>query len=633
MKLRLRRILSILCVLALMAGCLAFALAEADEVTRAIMVEWSDEDNYDGFRPESVTMQIGNKDVTLNESNGWSGEATVSSDAKWTIAPVAGYTVSSTGSDIVLVTYSRSVKTTGLSGVTVVWDDNNNAAGLRPDSVKVNLLADGNPARSPAAASAANSWTVSWESLPIYREKSKEAEAIVYSVSQVDQLDAYTTTVSGATITNTLKTGKLSLKVSASAPEGADVSGLRVTVSGPDPQMPVTLTYGALAGGVKDFGDVIPGAYVVQDNNASTLLEGYTMDPAGTQVGDAVYVNAGASATLNFKYTWKEAEEQEVNEDPISETGSLRFEITGPDGFSKTFTYADFTNGKYVLEDLAPGTYAVIERNAEGLVTAYTLTSDSTTGMVVTVSAEGATASLFNKYEPAPTPSPEEEFIDIPVAKIWNDNDNKDGNRPASITVNLYANGVLNETRTVTAADGWAVTFTEKPQYDENGEKIVYTVNEEPVAWYTSSVNGYFITNTYQPEVTSAAVVKIWDDNNNERNIRPTSIAVTLRPTGEVFVLSESNGWSIVQNNLPTKINGEAVTYSWSEQETVGYVKTGETVSGSTTTFTNRAPEIPTVPEDEAQPKVPTTGWVIFEEYSTALGGELLINHVGDCFD
>ena len=31
--------------------------------------------------------------------------------------------------------------------------------------------------------------------------------------------------------------------------------------------------------------------------------------------------------------------------------------------------------------------------------------------------------------------------------------------------------------------------------------------------------------------------------------------------------------------------------------------------------------------------KTPGGGWVIFEEYDTALGGETLINHVGDCFD
>ena len=55
---------------------------------------------------------------------------------------------------------------------------------------------------------------------------------------------------------------------------------------------------------------------------------------------------------------------------------------------------------------------------------------------------------------------------------------------------------------------------------------------------------------------------------------------------------------------------------------------------GSATVFTNRIARIPQVPEDQPPPDVPRgTGWVIFGEYDTALGGNILINHVGDCFD
>ena len=59
MKLMLR-ILSILCILALVAGCLPFALSEgeAPQVSRVIRVEWSDEDDYEGLRPDAVTMTI-----------------------------------------------------------------------------------------------------------------------------------------------------------------------------------------------------------------------------------------------------------------------------------------------------------------------------------------------------------------------------------------------------------------------------------------------------------------------------------------------------------------------------------------------------------------------------------------------
>jgi hypothetical protein len=249
------------------------------------------------------------------------------------------------------------------------------------------------------------------------------------------------------------------------------------------------------------------------------------------------------------------------------------------------------------------------------------------------VGADGKPVVLFNSYEPLPTPTPETELIDIPVTKIWNDNNDKDGNRPKSITVNLYANGTLDDTHTITEADGWKYTFKDKERTDEKGELIEYTVKEEPVEWYISVVNGFTITNIYKPEVTAASVQKIWDDKDNAQHIRPSSLAVTLLPVGEVYVLNEANGWFVEITDLPTRINGEPVTYSWREEETVGYTLSELSAAGAVYVFFNRAREIPDIPPDQPQPRKPGGGWVIFEEYETALGGDILINHVGDCFD
>ena len=637
MKLRFRRILSIVCILMLATGCLMIpAAAEDGSVSRVIVIEWQDEDNYEGLRPGSVTVSIGDADpIVLNEANNWTGEASASADAKWSYPELDNYMKPDTdGTDVLIVTYTHKPAKTFLDAE-VVWDDSNNAAGLRPGSVKIRLLADGKPFRAAATANEKNGWKVSWDDLPVNTKVT--TTPIKYSIEQAEGLEDYTTAVSGSKVTNTLKTGNLSVTATvAGVPEGADVSSLSLTVYGPDPTMPFTLTYDKLTDGKYDFGAVIPGAYLLQENNADTLIEGYVMDPANSSVGDGVYLKTGESAVLNFKYTWIAVEaKEEINEDPMANTGNLTFEILGPDPrMPMTIKYADFNNGRYELDNLVAGEYVVIERNAETLVDLYTLTSDSVTGMSLTVKKDGtATASLVNKYVPAPTPEPEAEEIDIPVVKIWNDNNDKDGNRPKSVTVNLYANGVLNDTAEITEADGWEHLFTAKPRYDENGEEIEYTVNEEPVAWYAASINGTYITNTYTPEVTSASVQKVWQDNNNQQKIRPTSIAVTLLPVGEVYVLNEANGWSIVLNNLPTRINGEPVTYSWREQESSGYVLDNTATEGIATVITNRIINVPKVPANQPQPKVPGDTWYVFEEYETALGIPILINHVGDCFD
>lgn len=616
MKSRLQRILSVLCILAMLAGCLALpAFAEGeDPVSRAIVVEWSDEDNYDGIRPASLEVTIGSETVTLNAENAWTAEREVAVDSEWTIPDVEGYTKVFSGKEVVNVTYSHTPETVTKS-VQVVWKSDVDVP--HPETARISLLADGQVCRTPVDVADKYTWT----DLPKYRKGT--TEPIEYYALPADTLEAYSPSIEGETITFTLKTATLTVNASVVGPEGADVSGLELTISGPDPKMPITGKYSEVVGTYT----VIPGAYVVQENNGSDLLEGYVMDPANSQVGDAIYLPGGFSGTLNIKFGWMEPEKQTPNENPEASEGNLIFEIIGPDArLPMIVTYASFSNGKYELDGLVPGDYAVIEKNAEGLVKAYTLSSDSITGMVLSVGEEGATASLKNIYVPAPGP---DEKIDIPVTKIWVDDNNKDGNRPASVTVNLYADGVQNDSMVITGP-AWTGVFTGKNRYDEEGNEINYTVSEEPVEWYIASVNGFTVTNTYNPEVTSMTVSKVWDDANNAQHMRPTSLAVTLLPTKQVVVLSEANGWTATVNGLPTRINGEEVTYSWTEQKIPGYTAM-VAVEGNATVFTNTQPRIP----NTGKKTVKTGGdrWATFEEYDTALGGQLLINHVGDCFD
>ena len=115
-------------------------------------------------------------------------------------------------------------------------------------------------------------------------------------------------------------------------------------------------------------------------------------------------------------------------------------------------------------------------------------------------------------------------------------------------------------------------------------------------------------------------------------SIRPKSLAVILQPVGTVYILNADNNWTVTAENLPIRIKGELVQYSWAEQESVGYVAAGVLTSGDETIFTNRVTRVPETPD---VPKKPTTPgeFAYFEEYKTALGIETIINHVGDCFD
>ena len=79
----------------------------------------------------------------------------------------------------------------------------------------------------------------------------------------------------------------------------------------------------------------------------------------------------------------------------------------------------------------------------------------------------------------------------------WNHGDNYPSNYPAQIVVTVYANGKLFVQRQVSAVDNWQYFF-ELPRKDENGNEIVYTIDERPIVDYEKTVDGYDLINTYK---------------------------------------------------------------------------------------------------------------------------------------
>src|SRR5699024_9255016 len=91
-----------------------------------------------------------------------------------------------------------------------------------------------------------------------------------------------------------------------------------------------------------------------------------------------------------------------------------------------------------------------------------------------------------------------EGVTEVSGTKTWKDDSADD--RPDSITVELYQNGVKIDEVEVTDADNWNYSFTDLAEFDSNGEAYEYTVGEVAVEDYETSVNGYNITNTFIPE-------------------------------------------------------------------------------------------------------------------------------------
>ena len=90
-------------------------------------------------------------------------------------------------------------------------------------------------------------------------------------------------------------------------------------------------------------------------------------------------------------------------------------------------------------------------------------------------------------------------MVDVNVSVVWDDNNNEDGVRPASVKVELRDGEEVVETITLSEENQWTHTFN-VPKYGEESE-IEYTVSQEEVEYYvtttTGSVEEGFVLNNF----------------------------------------------------------------------------------------------------------------------------------------
>ena len=122
---------------------------------------------------------------------------------------VAGYETVITGDQLggYTITNSHNPELIKVEGAKT-WKDHNNQDGFRPESITINLLADG-VVIDTVTVTEAESWCWSFENLPKYRDHGTE---IVYSVTE-DAVEEYISDVHGFDVTNTHAPEKTSVNV------------------------------------------------------------------------------------------------------------------------------------------------------------------------------------------------------------------------------------------------------------------------------------------------------------------------------------------------------------------------------------------------------------------------------------
>jgi hypothetical protein len=171
------------------------------------------------------------------------------------------------------------------------------------------------------------------------------------------------------------------------------------------------------------------------------------------------------------------------------------------------------------------------------------------------------------------------EIVSVSVSKIWDDVDDLDGVRPDSITINLLKNGEQVDSKTVTADDGWSCTFEDLDKYDEDGVEILYTVEEEAVEGYETSIaSAISITATKLWEVEDADDADDADSAevaDGAEVTKPDSITINLLKNGEKVdskTVTEAGNWSCTFEDLDMyDENGEEILYTVEEDGVEGY--------------------------------------------------------------
>ena len=449
------------------------------------------------------------EDLPKNDSEGNEIDYFVEEDS------IDGYTSAVAGDETVGFTVINT-QLTSVSG-TVVWDDADDQDGIRPDSVTVNLLRGEEIVDTQeVTVGDGGIWSFSFNGLA---KCDSEGNEYTYDVKEADDPKGYTSTVSSDasnrfTITN------------SHTPETTSVSVSKVWVGPPG----TSATFALSANGI----------------------------------------DTGQTLTLSAHNGW---------------AGSF-------DGLAKYKAGAAIT-------------YTVSETGMGGV---------DSSNYPTTVSGDASSGYTFTNTDI--------ETIDVSGTVVWDDDDDRDGKRPDSVTVSLLRDGTPAATTTVTPESGWSFLFEHLAKYDStDGHEYTYTVEEANVPdGYTSAItgnaaSGFTVTNTHEPETVSIPVTKVWV--GSEGGPVTVHLFADGEDTGEELTLSDDGSWTGSFDGVYKYADGEEIDYTVTEDAVEGYSSsvTGDASSGFTITNTqDSAAENPASsgsdirPSGSASPTVPDLG-------------------------
>ena len=457
---------------------------------------WKDNNNEYKTRPTSIVInllqngeQIDSKKVVATDEWAYTFDKLPKYDVDgkeytYTITEneVAGYVTEISGNDVI----NTVTGITEVSG-TKTWKDNNNEYKTRPTSIVINLLQNGKQIDSKEIGESSD-WAYEFKNLPEY---DKDGVKYNYTVTE-EEVTGYVTEISGYDVINTL-TGTTSVNAIKIWQDNNNIYGTRPEL------ITINLLQNEKQIDSKEIGESSDWAYEfknlpeydkdgVKYNYSLTEenIAGYVTEISGYDVINTLTGKTDVSGTK----TWVDGGKTHNNSKEITLVLTRKSEKV--ESVEETVEATVVWNGNtYTFSNLT-------KYDAEGYLYTYKVAENPIDGYTTKV----------NGYNFTNTMSEINDTIDISGTKIWEDNENAYGTRPTSITVNLLQNGTKVASKKVTSADNWRYSFTDMPKYDAKGYLYTYTVTENAVSNYNTSVNGYNITNRLKLSLTKRATDK-----------------------------------------------------------------------------------------------------------------------------
>lgn len=552
-----------------------------ETISKTVTKTWKDNENQDGIRPASVTVTLTgsnavSKTATLNEDNGWTAtfENLPKRDHGNIVAynvkesDTAGYEASVVKTEDGFQLINEHDSETTMRTVTLVWRDEDNRDGVRPDAVTYTLHgSDGS--EQEKTVNKDDAWNdVVFEDLPVYQN----GQRISYTLTE-SAIDGYTNDIRNSgntfTITNTHIPETVNVDVTKIWTDGENQDGNRpdsisVILTGSDGKRYTTTI--TAANNWKHTFLKLPKFF-----NEGTQIEYTLTEDTMSGYSDVVEKRSDYVFVLTNKYSPATVDVTIVKKwDDDNDRDGMRPEsvdivLNGSDGKLYTGTLSTENGYTCVFQ-------SVPKYHDGGTLINYTIAEEKIPGYTTTI-AKDASGYKFTLTNTKPI-----ETVTKTVSKVWEDSNNQDGLRPSAITIILTGDDGSRRVKSVSAAENWTTTFENLPKNQNHGQSIQYTVSEAFVSGYTDEVtqngNNYTITNTHIPATTELFVTKTWKDNGNNDGMRPDEITVTAHGSdGRSYAkkLNADNQWSVMFSNLPKYANGKTIDYTLTEEAVPGY--------------------------------------------------------------